>query len=186
MKLDRAGAEKILEQYTKSEALVRHARQVAAVMRYMGEKTGEEAELWEVVGLLHDVDYEQYPEQHCVKAREILVDKGVDEVIIRAVVSHGFGLCSEVEPKSKMEKTLYAIDELTGLVWATVLMRPDKNLEGLEVKSVKKKFKQKSFASGVDREVIKKGAEMLGVEIDTLIAEVIEGMKKYVEAGDAV
>jgi putative nucleotidyltransferase with HDIG domain len=178
MRPDRARAERILREYTESEALARHAWQVAAVMRYLARQAGEEAELWEVVGLLHDLDYEKFPEQHCVKVREILESKGIDEEIIRAVVSHGWGLCSEVEPKSQMEKTLYAVDELTGLIYAASLMRPSKSVLDMEAKSVKKKFKDKAFAAKVDREVIKKGAALLEVELEELIAMTLEGMKE--------
>ena len=180
MTLTREQALAILKEYNQTEALLRHAYQVAAVMRYFAQEAGlseAEIEQWEVVGLLHDLDYEQYPDEHCAKSREILEEKGVEEKLIRAVVSHGWGLCSEVEPESEMEKTLYAIDELTGLVYATALMRPSKSVQDLEVKSVKKKFKQASFASGVNREVIKKGAEMLGVELDELIKKTIAGMR---------
>jgi putative nucleotidyltransferase with HDIG domain len=166
-----------LKQYNQSEALVRHAFQVEAVMRYLARQAGEDEELWGVVGLLHDLDYEQYPTQHCVKTKEILTAKGADEVLIRAVISHGYGLCNDVEPQSQMEKYLYAIDELTGLIWATALMRPSKSVADMEVKSVKKKFKDKAFAAKVDREVIRQGAARLGLELEELMRLTLEGMK---------
>ena len=177
--MQRRQAEEILQEYVQDEALRRHAYQVAAVMEYMGKQQGEQSDKWWMVGLLHDIDYELYPEQHCQKARELLISKGVDEEIIRAVESHGYGLCSQVKPESEMEKTLYAVDELTGLIYATALMRPSKSTLDMEVKSLKKKFKDKRFAAGVDREVIRKGAAMLGWEMDELMAETIAGMGEW-------
>jgi len=167
----------LLKKYNKSEALINHGLQVEACMRHFAKKYGEDEEKWAIAGLLHDLDYELYPNEHCYKAKEILEQNGYDQEIIRAVMSHGFGICTDVEPKTLMEKTLYAVDELSGLVNACVLVRPNKSIEGLNVKSVKKKFKSKSFAAGVNREVIKEGAKMLNMELDTLIAEVIEAMR---------
>ncbi|ADV46135.1 HDIG domain-containing metalloprotein [Nitratifractor salsuginis] len=167
----------LLKEYNDNPALVQHGIQVGACMAHFAQKAGEDAERWEIAGLLHDLDYEKYPDRHCHKAAEIMRERGYDEELIRAMMSHAWGICTDVEPLSPMEKTLYAVDELSGLVNACVLVRPSKSIEDLGVKSVKKKFKQKSFAAGVDREIVKKGAEMLGMELDELIAEVIEAMK---------
>ncbi len=171
----------ILKEYNESEALLRHGLTVEGCMRHFGEAAGEDKELWGVVGLLHDVDYEKWPEQHCTKARELLEAKGVDESIIHAVQAHGWGLCSDVEPVTKLEKTLFAIDELTGLITAAAIMRPSKSVMDLELKSVKKKYKDKKFAAGVKREVIEQGAEMLGTSVDDLINGCIEGMRECAE-----
>ena len=151
-------------------------------MRHFAALNGEDPDLWGVVRLLHDLDYEQYPDQHCAKVQEILGEKGVDEAVIRAVASHGYGMCSDIEPLSRLEKTLYTIDELSGLITAAALMRPSRSVMDIEVKSVKKKFKDKRFAAGVDREVIVKGAEGLGMELDAVIAETIRGMQEVAEA----
>jgi len=178
---NREDALKLLKEYNKNEALVQHGLQVEACMKHFAKKYSEDEEKWAIVGLLHDLDYEMYPNEHCYKAKEIMEQKGYSQEIIRAMMSHGYGICTDIEPKSLMEKTLYAVDELSGLVNACVLVRPSKSIEDLGVKSVKKKFKSKSFASGVDREVVKKGAEMLNMELDELIAEVIEAMKADAE-----
>lgn len=159
------------------DALVTHGLAVEATMRHFATLFGEDPEYWGMVGLLHDLDYEQFPEQHCYKTQEILREKGYEEAFIRAIMSHGWGLCTDVEPLSKLEKTLYGVDELTGLVIACALVRPSRSLQDLEVKSVKKKFKQASFAAGANREVIQKGAHMLGMELDTLIHEVIMALR---------
>ncbi len=177
----REDALNLLKKYNENDSLVKHGLAVESAMRHFAKKYGEDEELWGVVGLLHDLDYGMYPEEHCHKAKEILENEGYDEVIIRAMMSHAYGICTDVEPLSLMEKTLYAVDELTGLVTACVYVRPSKSIMDLSVKSVKKKWKQKSFAAGVDREVIQKGADMLGLELGELIAEVIEGMKKDAE-----
>ena len=179
---NRDDALSLLKEYNDSPALVQHGVQVGACMAHFAEKSGEDVERWEIVGILHDLDYGKYPEEHCHKAAEIMRDRGYDEELIRAMMSHAWGICTDVEPLSPMEKTLYAVDELSGLVNACVLVRPSKSVMDLEVKSVKKKFKQKSFAAGVDRETVKKGAEMLGMSLDELIAEVIEAMRKRAEA----
>jgi len=173
----REDALKLLKEYNKNPALVQHGLQVGACMRYFAKELNEDEEKWEIVGLLHDLDYEIYPEQHCYKAAEIMEERGYSQEIIRAMMSHGYGICTEVEPLSLMEKTLYAVDELSGLVNACVLVRPSKSISDLSVKSVKKKFKSKSFAAGVDREVVKKGAQMLNLELDELMSKVIEAMK---------
>lgn len=170
----------LLKEYNSDRALINHAKAVEAVMRYMAVKTGhqDEIEKWGVIGLIHDVDYERFPEEHCSKAVEILNEHGWPEDYIRAVVSHGWGICSEVEPESNLEKVLFAIDELTGLVTACALVRPSKSVMDLTAKSVKKKWKQRSFAAGADREVIQKGAGMLGVELSELFTDVIMGMRE--------
>ena len=168
--------------YNQSDSLRKHGLTVEGVMRHFAALNGEDPDLWGVVGLLHDLDYEQYPDQHCAKVQEILGEKGVDEAVIRAVASHGYGMCSDIEPLSRLEKTLYTIDELSGLITAAALMRPSRSVMDIEVKSVKKKFKDKRFAAGVDREVIVKGAEGLGMELDAVIAETIRGMQEVAEA----
>ncbi|MDI9483961.1 MAG: HDIG domain-containing protein [Bacillota bacterium] len=178
MKPTRQQAWQILTEYTKSEALLQHALAVEGVMRHFAELAGEDPEEWGVIGLLHDLDYEQFPDQHCHKTAEILAEKGVDEKLIRAVCSHGYGICTDIEPQSQLEKTLYTIDELTGLINAVCLMRPSRSVLDLEVKSVRKKFKQPSFAAGVNREVILKGCEMLGMDLNDIILETIAGMRK--------
>ena len=177
----REDALNLLKEYNKNPALVQHGLQVEACMQHFAKEIGEDAETWGIVGLLHDLDYEMYPQEHCHKAAEIMEQKGYSQEIIRAMMSHAYGICTDVEPETLMEKTLYAVDELSGLVNACVLVRPSKSIMDLSVKSVKKKFKSKSFAAGVDREVVKKGAEMLGLELDELIAKVIEAMKERAE-----
>ena len=172
----------LLQTYNTNPALIQHGLQVEACMRHFARKAGKDEEKWGIVGLLHDLDYERYPEEHCHKAAEILREHGYDEEIIRAMMSHGWGIVTEVEPLSLMEKTLYAVDELSGLVNACVLVRPSRSIKDLGVKSVKKKFKQKSFAAGVDREIVTRGAEMLGMELGELMEEVITGMKADAEA----
>ena len=167
----------LLTQYTKSESLLGHALSVEGVMRHMARKYGEPEEKWGIIGLVHDIDYEQFPELHCHKSPEILGNAGWPQEYIHAVVSHGWGICSEVEPTERMEKVLYAVDELTGLVKASALMRPSKSVLDMEASSVKKKWKDKSFAAGVNRSIIEKGAAMMGVEIGELIAETILGMR---------
>ncbi len=167
----------LLKEYNKNEALIKHALSVEAVMRYSARKHGEDEEKWGVIGLIHDLDYEQFPAEHCKKTPEILRQHNWPEDYIHAVVSHGWGLCSDVEPITDLEKTLYAIDELTGLVTATALVRPSRSVLDIEVSSVKKKWKDKRFAAGVNREVIEKGAAMLGVDVWSLVADTIEGMK---------
>lgn len=171
----------VLKQYNQNEALIRHALSVEAVMREFAAAAGEDVEYWGRVGLLHDVDYEQYPQAHCKKAPELLAAAGYDEAFIHAVVSHGYGLCADVEPLLYMEKVLYTVDELTGLIAATALMRPSRSVTDLEVKSVKKKFKDKAFAAGVNREVINTGCAMLGMELDDVIGRCISGMQKVAQ-----
>ncbi len=175
---NRAMAMELLKEFNKNESLITHAMAVEAVMRHFAGLNGEDKERWGIIGLIHDIDYEMYPEEHCIKAREIRADRGWPEEYIHAVESHGWKLCSNVEPAEKMEKVLYAIDELTGLIAATVFMRPSKSILDLEVKSVKKKWKQKSFAAGVNREVIEEGAGLLGMDLDNVIEETIKGMQQ--------
>jgi len=171
----------LLKKYNKSESLLKHAYAVEGVMRHMARKAGEDEEKWGIIGLVHDLDYEMYPEQHCKMTEKILMENGWPEEYIRAVLSHGWGLASDVEPVSKMEKTIFAIDELTGLVATSALVRPSKSVLDLEVRSVKKKWNDKRFAAGVDREVIEKGASMLGVTLDNLINDCIMGMREVAE-----
>ena len=174
---NRAQAWEILQKYVKSESQQKHGMAVEAAMRYFARLNGEDEELWGVTGLLHDVDYELYPEQHCLKAREILEAEGVDEQLIHAVQSHGYEICCDVEPLTPMEKTLFAVDELTGLITAAALMRPSKSVLDMELKSVKKKFKDKKFAAGCSREVIERGADMLGWSLDELMERTIAAMQ---------
>ena len=171
----------LLKQYTRSEALINHAKAVEGVMRYMARKYGENEEKWGVIGLVHDLDYEQFPEKHCIKVREILDENEWPEDYIRAVVSHGWGICSDVKPESLLEKTLFAIDELTGLVTACALVRPSRSVQDMKAKSVRKKWKQPSFAGGVNRDIVRKGAEMLGMELNELCTDVIMGMREVAE-----
>lgn len=182
--LTRDEALALLKEYNESDALVKHGLAVEGVMRHFARKYGEDEEKWGIVGLLHDLDYEKYPDQHCVKVQEIMQERDIDPEIIRAVASHGYGICVDIEPQSQMEKVLYTIDELTGLVNATAIMRPSKSVLDLETKSVKKKFKSKGFAAGVDREIIKKGCERLEMDLGDVIEEVILGMRKVCDAID--
>jgi len=180
-KPSRQEAFSLLKQYNKNEGLIKHALAVEAVMRYYARKLGQDEEEWGVIGLIHDLDYEQFSEQHCHKTEEILTSENWPAEYIRAVISHGWGICTDVEPKSDLEKVLYTIDELTGLVVTTALVRPSKSIMDMKAKSVKKKWKEKSFAAGVNRGVIEKGAGMLGVELGELINDVIMGMRDVAE-----
>ncbi len=168
----------LLNKYNQNESLIKHALAVEGVMRYCARKRDEDEEKWGVIGLVHDLDYEQFPEQHCQKTKEMLEEAGWPEEYIRAVISHGWGICSDVKPETDLEKVLYAIDELTGLVVTTALVRPSRSVMDLKPKSVKKKWKDKRFAAGVDRSVIERGAEMLGVELSELISDTIMGMRE--------
>lgn len=168
----------LLKEFNQNESLLKHAYAVEGVMRYMARKTGEDEEKWGIVGLVHDLDYERFPERHCGKTQEILTERGWPEEYIRAVVSHGWGICNDVEPKTGMEKTLYTIDELTGLITAAALVRPSKSVMDMEAKSVIKKWKDKAFAAGVNRTVIEKGAAMMGVELKDLVTDAIMGMRE--------
>ncbi len=171
----------LLKQYNAHEALIKHALAVEAVMRYSARKRGEDEDEWGVVGLIHDLDYEQFPDEHCHKTEEILQAQNWPPEYIRAALSHGWGICTDVEPQTDLEKTLYAMDELTGLIAATALVRPSKSVLDMKPKSVKKKWKEKSFAAGVNREVIQKGAAMLGAELSQLIEDAIMGMREVAE-----
>ena len=177
----RAEALELLKKYNKSESLIKHALAVEGVMRYFARQRGEDEEKWGTIGLIHDLDYEQFPDQHCKKTEEILRQNSWPEEYIRAVVSHGWGICSDVKPESELEKILYTIDELTGLVVTTALVRPSKSVMDVKTKSVKKKWKDKRFAAGVDRSIIEKGAEMLGIELPDLINDTIMGMREVAE-----
>jgi putative nucleotidyltransferase with HDIG domain len=171
----------LLAQYNKNQSLIRHALAVEGVMRHFARLKGQDPELWGIIGLIHDLDYERYPEEHCHKTAEILKTHHWPPDHIRAVVSHGWGICTDIKPRSEMEKVLYAVDELTGLVATCALVRPSKSVLDLTPKSVKKKWKDKRFAAGVDRSVIDRGAEMLGMDRATLIHETIMGMRSVAD-----
>jgi len=171
----------LLKKYNKSESLLKHAFAVEGVMKYMARKAGEDQEKWGIIGLVHDLDYEMYPEQHCKMTEKILRENNWPEEYIRAVLSHGWELATDVEPLSLLEKTIYAVDELTGLVATSALVRPSKSVLDMEVRSVKKKWNDKRFAAGVDRSVIEKGAAMLGISLDELITDCIMGMREVAE-----
>ena len=180
---DRAAALALLRKYNQESFHVRHALTVEAVMRWYAETLGygEDAEFWATVGLLHDVDFEQWPEEHCRKAPELLEKGGCSPELIHAVCSHGYGICCDVEPTHEMEKVLFAADELTGLIGAAARMRPSKSVQDMELSSLKKKFKDKKFAAGCSRDVIRTGAERLGWELDTLLERTIEAMRSCEE-----
>jgi len=177
----REDALQLLREYNQDDSLIKHALAVEGVMRYIAGKKGEDEDKWGIIGLVHDLDYEQFPQEHCWKSREILQEKDWPEDYIRAVVSHGWGICSDLKPETILEKTLYAIDELTGLVVTTALVRPSKSVMDVQVKSVKKKWKDRRFAAGVNRDIILKGAEMLGVELSELIDDTIKGMQEIAD-----
>ena len=179
---NREDAFRLLTRYNESESPIKHALAVEGVMRYMARKRGADEEEWGIIGLVHDLDYEKFPDQHCIKTEEILRAEGWPEAYIRAVVSHGWGICSDVKPESELEMVLYAVDELTGLVATSALVRPSKSVLDLTAKSVKKKWKDKRFAAGVDRAIIQKGAEMLGVPLADLITDTIMGMREVADA----
>ncbi len=178
----RQEALELLHRYNESESLRKHAYVVEGVMRYIARKRGQDEEKWGIIGLIHDLDYEKFPDQHCRKTDEILRENGFPEEYVRAAVSHGWGICSEIKPESDLEKFLYTIDELTGLVVTTALIRPSKSVLDVQVKSVKNKWKDKRFAAGVDRSVIEKGAAMLGVPLEEVIDDTIKGMQEVAEA----
>jgi predicted hydrolase (HD superfamily) len=177
--ISREKAFELLKKYNQDPFHLQHGLTVEGVMKWFANELGygDEAEYWGIVGLLHDIDFEQYPEQHCIKAPELLSEAGVGEDIIHAVCSHGYELTVDVKPEREMEKVLYAVDELTGLIWAAALMRPSKSVQDMELKSVKKKYKSANFAAGCSRAVIERGAEMLGWELDDLIRRTIEAMR---------
>ena len=177
----RAEAFTLLCEYNKSDSLIRHGLAVEAVMRHFAELTGDDVEKWGNIGLCHDLDYEKYPDQHCTMTRKILEENNWPESYIRAVVSHGWGICSDVEPVETLEKVLFATDELTGLITACVYMRPSKSILDLTAKSVMKKWNTRAFAAGANRDVIAKGAEMLGKTVGDLVEETITAMQKSAE-----
>ena len=177
--ISREAALELLKKYNKDPFHLQHALTVETVMKWYAKELGygEEADFWGIVGLLHDIDFECYPEEHCIKAPELLREGGVSEDIIHGVVSHGYGITVDVAPEHEMEKVLFAADELTGLIWAAALMRPSKSTKDMELKSLKKKYKSKGFAAGCSREVIERGAEMLGWDLDKLLHMTLEAMK---------
>ncbi len=171
----------LFKKYNKSESLYKHALAVEAVMRFMARKHGEDEEMWGVIGLVHDLDYEMYPDKHCKMTEVIMREEGWPEDYIRAVISHGYGICSDAEPRTLLEKTLFAIDELTGLVTTSALVRPSRSVLDMEARSVRKKWADKRFAAGVDRSVIERGAASLGVDLNDLISDTIMGMREVAE-----
>jgi predicted hydrolase (HD superfamily) len=177
MKPTREQAFSLLNEYTKTESLIRHALSVEAVMRHFAERYGEDPEKWGIIGLVHDLDWEMYPEEHCRKTEEILSAADWPPDYIRSIQSHAWGIVTDVKPEHIMEKVLYATDELTGLITATALMRPSRSVLDMKAKSVKKKWNQKSFAAGVDRSIIEDGAQMVGIELPELITETIAAMR---------
>lgn len=177
--ITREAAYELLKKYNKEPFHIQHGLTVEGVMRWYAKDLGhgDEEEFWGNVGLLHDIDFELWPEEHCKKAPELLKEAGVSDEMIHAIVSHGFGHCCDVEPVLEMEKVLFAADELTGLTWSASLMRPSKSTKDMELSSLKKKFKDKKFAAGCSRDVIKDGADKLGWELDTLLGKTLEAMK---------
>ena len=171
----------LLKKYNTKQGLIRHALAVESVMAHFARRFGEDEEKWRVIGLVHDLDYEMYPDEHCHKCVDIFKEHNWPEEYIRAVISHGWGICTDVKPESDLEKTLYAVDELTGLVASSALVRPSRSILDIKAKSVKKKFKDKRFAAGVDRDVVKQGAEFLGMDLSELITETIAGMRPVAE-----
>lgn len=178
--MTREEAFELLKEYNQDEFHLKHARTVEGVMRYFAREDGygEEEEFWGIVGLLHDLDFEKYPEEHCIRSQEIMRERGLDERLIRATASHGYGITVDIKPEHHMEKILYATDELTGLIGAAALMRPSKSTMDMELKSLKKKFKTPKFAAGCSREVIMNGADMLGWELDELLQRTILAMQE--------
>ena len=175
--MERNKAWDLLRKYNKEPFHLRHALTVEGVMRYFAEQRGEDADFWGVAGLLHDIDFEMWPEEHCRRAPELLREGGADEAVVHAVCSHGWGECSDVEPVHEMEKLLFAADELTGLIWSASLMRPSKRVQDMELKSLKRKFKDKKFAAGCSREIILKGAELCGLTIEELMQQPLDAMR---------
>lgn len=176
--MERKEAIELLKKYNEEEFHIRHALTVEQVMRYFAKEKGYDEEFWGIVGLLHDVDYEQYPDEHCKKAPELLKEVGASEEMVHAICSHGYGICSDIKPEHEMEKILFATDELTGLIWAAAKMRPSKSTKDMEASSAKKKFKDKKFAAGCSREIIQQGAEMLGWELNELFEKTILAMRE--------
>lgn len=186
--LSRESAWELLTKYNQDAFHLKHALTVEGIMRWFAHELGyeDESDFWGIVGLLHDLDFEQYPEQHCIKSQEIMRENGIDERIVHATASHGWGLTVDIKPELEMEKVLYAVDELSGLIGAVALMRPSKSVQDLELKSVKKKFKTPAFAAGCSREVIQKGAGLLGWELDDLISKTILAMRSCEEFVNSV
>ena len=182
--ITRDEAYELLKKYNEDEFHLHHGRMVEGTMRYFAKKLGyaDEEEFWGIVGLLHDIDFEMWPEEHCKKAPELLREAGVEEDMIHAIVSHGYGLCVDVKPEHEMEKVLFAADELTGLIGAAALMRPSKSVSDMELKSLKKKYKDKKFAAGCSRDIIEKGAQMLSWELDELLSKTLEAMRSCEES----
>ena len=178
----REEALELFKRYNESQSLTKHAFAVEGVMRHFARLYGEDEEKWGIIGLIHDLDYEKYPDQHCIKSEEILKNENWPEEYIHAVMSHAWGICTDVEPTHKMEMILFATDELTGLITTSVLVRPDKNIHNLKLKSVKKKWKDKRFAAKIDRNIIQKGADMLNMPIEELIEETIKAMQSVAPA----
>ena len=170
-----------LTEYNQDEFHFLHAQTVENTMRYFARELGfaDEEDFWGIAGLLHDLDFEKYPEEHCIKSQEIMKERGIDEKIIHATASHGYAITVDIKPEHKMEKVLYAVDELTGLIGAVVLMRPSKSVQDLTLKSVKKKYKSNNFAAGCSREVIERGADMLGWTLEDLIQRTIDALKTF-------
>ncbi len=171
----------LLTKYNSEPFHLQHAQTVEGVMRWYAQKLGYDPDYWGIVGLLHDLDFEQWPDEHCVKSQELMREAGVDEDIIRSTASHGYGICADIKPEHEMEKILFASDELTGLIGAAALMRPSKSVQDMEVKSVKKKFKDKRFAAGCSRDIIRNGADELGWTLDELFSQTLEAMKSCCE-----
>ena len=179
--MTREEAWELLTEYNQDEFHLQHAQTVENTMRYFARELGfaKEEDFWGIVGLLHDLDFEKYPEEHCIKSQEIMKERGIDEKIIHATASHGYAITVDIKPEHEMEKVLYAVDELTGLIGAVVLMRPSKSVQDLTLKSVKKKYKSKNFAAGCSREVIERGADMLGWTLEDLIQRTIDALKTF-------
>ena len=175
--MEREEAIKLLKKYNKEEFHIRHALTVEGVIKYFAKQYGYDENFWGIVGLLHDIDFEQYPEEHCKKAPELLKEINASEEMIHAICCHGYGICSDIKPEHQMEKILFAVDELTGLIWAAAKMRPSKSSKDMEVPSLKKKFKDKKFAAGCSRDTITKGAEQLGWTLEELFDKTLEAMK---------
>lgn len=173
----REEALELVKKYNQEPFHIQHALTVEGVMRWFARENQEDEDFWGVAGLLHDVDFEKWPEEHCKKASELLAEIGASDELVHAVCSHGYGVCSDVEPVDQMEKILFAADELTGLIWAAALMRPSKSVMDMEVKSIKKKFKDKRFAAGCSREIIQRGADMLGWDLNELFEKTLEAMR---------
>ena len=176
--MNREEAVKLLKKYNNEEFHIIHAVTVEQVMKYFAKENGEDEEFWGLVGLLHDVDYEKYPDEHCKKAPELLAEISASPEMVHAICSHGYGICSDVKPEHEMEKILFAVDELTGLIWAAAKMRPSQSTKDMEVSSLKKKFKDKKFAAGCSRDTISKGAEQLGWELNDLFEKTILAMRE--------